>query len=179
LSAAPGARKATPAVAFCFLVNRLLERETWARERLAAFAGRVIAVRVPLLPDLVLLINHEGKAEEAAAAPDVVVSAAGLSGDSALADELRLLARDLRWDFEEEFSRVVGDVPAHAIGAAIRRFAHWQLDLARRLADGVADYGGNEARLLVRRSELESHALELTHLLGALDALEERLARLD
>ena len=31
--------KATPAVAFCFALNHLLDAEPWARERLAPFAG--------------------------------------------------------------------------------------------------------------------------------------------
>ena len=44
--------KATPAVAFCFVLNRLLAAEPWARERLAPFAGEGIEVRAPLLPSL-------------------------------------------------------------------------------------------------------------------------------
>ena len=31
--------KATPAVAFCFFANHVLDAEAWARERLAPFAG--------------------------------------------------------------------------------------------------------------------------------------------
>jgi ubiquinone biosynthesis protein UbiJ len=44
--------KATPAVAFCFLLNRLLAAEPWARLRLAPFAGETVELRAPPLHGL-------------------------------------------------------------------------------------------------------------------------------
>ena len=37
--------KATPEVAFSFLLNRLLAAEDWARQRLAPFAGEIVELR--------------------------------------------------------------------------------------------------------------------------------------
>ena len=44
-----------------------------------------------------------------------------IEGDVQLAAEIGWLAENLRWDFEEDLSRVVGDVPAHALADAARR----------------------------------------------------------
>ena len=44
-----------------------------------------------------------------------------IEGDVQLAAELGWLAENLRWDFEEDLSRVLGDVPAHALADAARR----------------------------------------------------------
>jgi len=49
-------QNATPAVAFCFLLNRLLDAAPWARLRLAPFAGETVELRAPLLPTLRLRI---------------------------------------------------------------------------------------------------------------------------
>jgi ubiquinone biosynthesis protein UbiJ len=169
--------KATPAVAFCFLVNQLSRRERWARERLAAFAGQSVQLRPPLLPPLSLQILPDGRVEPGGGEPAAVVTLEGVSG-GALADELRLLARHFRWDAEEELSRLVGDIAAHRIGNAARAFAGWQADAARRLSEALADYATDEARLLVRRSELEALGRELAELDAAAAALAQRVERL-
>ena len=44
-----------------------------------------------------------------------------IEGDVQLAAELGWLAENLRWDFEEDLSRVVGDIPAHAMADATKR----------------------------------------------------------
>ena len=44
-----------------------------------------------------------------------------IEGDVQLAAELGWLAENLRWDVEEDLSRIIGDIPAHAIADAGRR----------------------------------------------------------
>jgi ubiquinone biosynthesis accessory factor UbiJ len=168
--------KATPAVAFCFLLNQLLDRERWARERLERYAGQSVELRPPLLPPLRLVIAAGGRIEEGGPEPAVVITLDGISGASELADELRYLAKHLRWDAEEELSRLVGDAAAERIGGTVRAFARWQLDAARRVSEALADYATNESGTLVRRRELEDFAAEIERLRAALDRLERRLA---
>ena len=168
--------KATPAVAFCFLLNQLLDRERWARERLEPFAGQSVELRPPLLPPLRLTITAGGRIEEGGPEPAAVVTLDGVSGASAFADELRNLAKHLRWDAEEELSRLVGDVAAQRIGDTARALARWQLDAARRVGEALADYATTESGTLVRRGELEDFAAEVERLRAAIDRLEERLA---
>jgi ubiquinone biosynthesis accessory factor UbiJ len=169
--------KATPAVAFCFLVNQLLGRERWARERLAAFAGQCAELRPPLLPPLRLTILQDGTVREGGERPEATLGLEGISG-GALAEELRVLARHLRWDAEEEFSRVVGDVAAHRIAGAGRAFLGWQADSARRLSEALAAYATDEARLLIRRPQIKSLSEELARLEAGITAIEARIARL-
>ena len=169
--------KATPAVAFCFLVNQLLERERWARERLAAFAGQSLELRAPLLAPLRLTILADGRVAEGGGEPQASVGPGGIRG-GALAEELRVLARHLRWDAEEELSRLVGDVAAHRMGEGVRALARWQADAGRRLLEAVAGYGTDEARLLTRRSELAAFSRDLGKLQAEIGDLEARISRL-
>ena len=166
-------------MAFCFLLNTLLDRERWARERLLPFAGQSAELRLPLWPPLRFCLAADGRLEPGGPEPAAAFTLRGIEGASALADELRFLARHLRPDYEEEISRIFGDVAAERIGGALRALASWQRDTVLRLGDVLADYAIDERRALVRRGELDSLAAGIERLGEALDALEERIARLD
>jgi ubiquinone biosynthesis accessory factor UbiJ len=161
--------KATPAVAFCFLLNQLLARESWARGRLERFAGQSAEFRPPLLPPLQVVVVDGGRIEPGGGEPAALITLQGVSGEGEFADELRYLAKHLRWDFEEELSRVVGDVAAERVGATLRSLARWQVDAAQRVTEALADHA------FVRRDELERFATEVERLREAIDQIERRL----
>jgi ubiquinone biosynthesis protein UbiJ len=173
--------KATPAVAFCFLANHVLDGAGWARERLARFAGRSLEVRAPLLPSVLLTITAQGRLEAGGAEPAAIVHAGPrprFSGDADLAGELEALSRTLRWDAEEDLSRVFGDVVGHRAAEAGRALWRWQLDSAARVAEALAAYASDEGRMAVRRAEAAAHGESLARLMRELDALEARVERL-
>lgn len=166
-------------MAFCFLLNQLLDRERWARERLAHFAGQAAELRLPLLAPLRVCLAPNGRVEPGGPEPAAVVTLSGVTGSGPLAEELRYLARHLRPDVEEELSRVVGDVAAQRIGDGVRAIARWQRDALARAGEAVGDYLVDERRMLVRRVELAELAANIARLGDALADLEQRIARLD
>ena len=189
--------KATPAVAFCFLLNRLLEAEPWARARLAPFAGETLELRANPFPALRFVIVEGGTVQAGDAEPGLVMTfnpgilaalargeehalrEAGVEGNSRLAAEILVLARHLRWDAEESLSRMVGDVAAHRLAEAGRAFAAWHLDAAERLVAAIADYATEETRLLAHRTDLDALAESVASLRDGLARLDKRLERLD
>jgi ubiquinone biosynthesis protein UbiJ len=179
LSDATSPSKATPAVAFCFLLNQLLDREGWARERLARFGGQALELRLPLLAPLRVCVMSDGRLAPGGAEPSAVITLSGIGGSGGLAEELRYLARHLRPDVEEALSRVVGDVAAQRIGDGVRGLARWQRDAALRAGEALADYVIDERKMLVRRTELAPLAAGIARLASALADLEQRIARLD
>jgi ubiquinone biosynthesis protein UbiJ len=121
-------------------LNHVLMQEKEAQDRLARKKGSVLQVRWGLL-ELDLLITPAGLLDKASstAKPDLLIALAvdspvsliqsvmagkappvKIEGDVQLAAELGWLAENLRWDFEEDLSRVLGDVPAHALADAAR-----------------------------------------------------------
>jgi len=192
--------KATLGWPFSLALNRLLEGETEARARLAAFSGSVIEVRAPLVPSLTFTILPGGRVEAGGEQPALVMSlkpgfAAALakgedylmrevevSGDSRLAAEVLGLIAHLREAapdiVEENLSRVFGDIAARRMAGAARDFLAWQADAAGRVAAAFADYATEESRLLVARPEHASFAAEVARLRDALERLEKRIARL-
>jgi ubiquinone biosynthesis accessory factor UbiJ len=188
--------KATPAVAFCFLLNRLLASEAWARARLAPFAGETVELRAPPLPALRLRILAGGSVEAGGTEPDLAMTlkpellvalargeehalrSVDVQGDAKLAAEVLVLARHLRWDVEEDLSRVMGDVAAHRLADAGRAFAAWNLDAAQRLAAAIADYVTEEKQILARRVHLDALGESVARLRDAIARLDKRVERL-
>ena len=122
-------------------LNHVLMQEKEAQDRLARKKGSVLHIRWGLFA-LDLLITPAGLLDTASSGvkPDLLISVAvdspmtlmqsvmagkpppvKIEGDVQLAAELGWLAENLRWDFEEDLSRLLGDVPAHALAEAARR----------------------------------------------------------
>lgn len=176
-------------------LNRLLEAEGWARERLAPFAGETVELRAPPLPALRFSIVEGGRLAPGTAAsltltlrPDSLpallrgeehfMRTVGIDGNAQLAREVLHLARHLRWDAEEDLSRLVGDAAAHRAVMLARDFAAWQLDAGRRLAEAFMEYAQEEGRLLAPRAGYAAFATEVAQLRDALERLEKRIGRL-
>lgn len=130
-----------------------------------ASAGLVVRIRPAVLAGL-------ARGEEHA------LRSVDVSGNARLASEVMLLVRHLRWDFEEDLSRLFGDVAAHRLAEAARGLAAWHVDVARRLSAALADYATDERRLLVRRDELAALGADVSRLRDALERLDKRIDRL-
>jgi ubiquinone biosynthesis protein UbiJ len=191
---------------FAAALNRLLESEPWARERLAPFAGEVLELRAPPLPVLRFAIAADGRllpgadgrlapaAAEATASltislgPGVLAAAmrgeeqllraVDVAGNARLASEVMFLFRHLRWDAEEAAAKIVGDVAAHRLAGIARGAVAWHADAARRIAESLVEYATEEKRLLVTRGELEGIAAAHASLRDGLERLAKRIDRL-
>ncbi|MGH8706705.1 MAG: ubiquinone biosynthesis accessory factor UbiJ [Burkholderiales bacterium] len=176
-------------------LNRLLEAESWARERLAPFAGETVELRAPPLPALRFAIVEGGRLAPGLApsltltlrpeslpallrGEDHFVRTVGVDGNEQLAKEVLHLARHLRWDAEEDLSRLVGDAAAHRLAGLARDFAAWQADAVSRLAEAFMEYAQEEGRLLAPRAGYATFADDVTQLRDALERLEKRIGRL-
>lgn len=186
---------ASPAVA---ALNRLLEREAWARDKLAPFAGEIVELRFAPLPALRMAITDGGRAAPAHAAElatlvitarpgifaalakgeEQLMGAVEISGNARLATEILALLRYLRWDIEEDLARVFGDALAHRMVGMARDFAAWQAQAGRRLAENVIEYAVEERRALLARPEFDAFAAAVAKLRDDLERLEQRLERL-
>jgi ubiquinone biosynthesis accessory factor UbiJ len=178
-------------------LNHVLAAEPWARERLAPFAGQTLELRAPPWPQLVFEIRDGGLlqpgAPHAEASLSILVKpdapaallrgehhflrAVEVSGNPRLAEAVMFLLRHLRWDFEEDLARVFGDVVAERMGGAVRGFAAWQADAARRLSESAAVYATQEKKLLVGRADFEPFAHEVARLRDAIERLEQKVLR--
>ena len=124
-------------------INHLLGQAAWAREKLVPFAGHAARIKLPpleaafliaadgciaALPDAGLTeVEPEVSISLPAATPllalqgkDAVMRAARIKGSAEFAEALGFIIRNLRWDAEEDLSRIVGDIAAHRIVSGTR-----------------------------------------------------------
>ena len=183
-------------MAFSFVLNRLLRAQPWASERLAPFAGETVELRAGPLPALRLRIAAGGTVEAAdgeaslrmnvkpeflaalARGEEQALRAVDVEGNARLASAIVVLARHLRWEAEEDLSRLVGDIAAHRIASGARALAAWHLDALGRLAGALGDYLVDEKRVLARRAELDMLGESVARLRDGIARLEKRLERL-
>ena len=101
-----------------------------------------------------------------------------MQGDMELAQEISFLARNLRWDVEEDLSRVIGDIPAHRVVSTARDVGKWGREAALRMAQGATEYWTEESPLIASRVKVDSFVREIAELRDAIERLEKRVERL-
>jgi ubiquinone biosynthesis protein UbiJ len=186
---------------FAAAVNHLLARESWARERLAPYAGKTARLSCPPVV-LTLLVQPDGYlaavAENEAHQFDVTVTVASdalpafvqggqaavmkhvkLEGDAEFATVIAKLAEHLRWEPEEDLAKLVGDGPAWRIASVVRSVGEQVQRTGRNLLDTAAEYLLDENPQLVRRAALDDFNVELARARDALARVEKRIERIE
>jgi ubiquinone biosynthesis accessory factor UbiJ len=102
-----------------------------------------------------------------------------IEGDAEVAQRFQSLLQQAQPDFEEELSRIVGDVAAHQVASLARGFLGWGRKAADSFASNVAEYLQEEGRDVPTRVELDEFLEAVDHLRDAADRFEARLAQLE
>ena len=100
-----------------------------------------------------------------------------IAGDAEVAQRFRDLLQHSRPDFEEELSRVVGDVAAHQVANVVRNAFDWSRKAADSLSSNVAEYLQEEGRDVPSRVEVEEYLEAVDQLREATDRFDARLSR--
>jgi ubiquinone biosynthesis protein UbiJ len=100
-----------------------------------------------------------------------------IAGDAEVAQRFRDLLQHAQPDFEEELSRVVGDVAAHQVANIARGLFDWSRKAADSLSSNVAEYLQEEGRDVPARVEVEEFLEAVDQLREATDRFDARLSR--
>ena len=101
-----------------------------------------------------------------------------IEGSAELAETLGFVIRNLRWDIEEDLSRLVGDIAAHRIATGARELASWQRQATRNLAENLAEYFTQEQPLIARRDAITGFSGDVDRLRDDVARLEKRVLKL-
>ena len=184
--------------AACRGINHVLSSEPWATGELARHAGKTILLKLPV-GDLSFEITPAGllAVSEASDTSSLVleVSARALSeltgstgslreqafkavkitGDADLAQLLGRLVGQVRWEYEEDLARLVGDAPANFAVRQGKKFVSASKSAASDLLSNVVEYVSEERKVLLNQRDFMAHKNELNELRDAVDRMEKRI----
>lgn len=173
------------------VINRLLEREAWARKLLQAHAGRCAQLDIGGWM-LRFAVDEDGRVRAADAAqasdvsiqvpasalgklaegPEALREAAHIEGQAAFAETLALLIQHLRPDPEAWLAPWLGDPLAHRVHRTASTLARSGLETGRRLGEAGVSLLREPDGPLPDRAEFNA-------LREGIAALQARLARLE
>ena len=177
------------------IANRMLEREAWARQRLAAHAGRMFVIAIGPATAM-FSIDETGQLSSvlaAATAPDLTLGMSPLDlpaflanparwdryvkvdGDPALAATLKDLAPTMPWLVEQAFANVFGAIAGQRVADTGRRMLAFPEYAAERIGHSIAGYAREQPGLLVTADEGSTFALQAAELASRTDALVARV----
>lgn len=178
-----------PETALAGLLNHLLGQHSWATARLRPHAGNTLQLRLPLT-SAAFTIQDDGRL--APAAPDVRVDATLTPNpltwlissearfipggeDAVLARELAEILGKMRWDAEEDLSRVLGDIAAHRLVSTATGVLEWHRNAAETLARSWAEHWQEESPLLAQPEQVQVFFKEVGEVHGRVDQLEQKI----
>jgi ubiquinone biosynthesis protein UbiJ len=101
-----------------------------------------------------------------------------IEGDTDFAAAIHHVARNLRWDVEEDLARVLGDVAAHRMAETGRAFQRWSEQAAANTGRAFAEYWTEEQPLIAAARDLEAFARAVDELRDDAARLEKRIEQL-
>jgi ubiquinone biosynthesis accessory factor UbiJ len=178
-------------------VNHVLAPAAWACAILAEHAGKVAVFDLfPLRIAVAVESDGRLRAAQATEPPDVVIRLshatvlqilaegeqawrqANVEGDTDFASAISKVASNLRWDIEEDLSRVFGDIAAHRMAEGARAAAAWPRQAAVSMAETIAEFLTEEKHLLVTPLRAAEFVRDVDELRDAAERLDKRIERL-
>lgn len=177
------------------VANHFLAREQWARERLAAHAGRVfVLASTPLAASFTIAGDGAVGSTLGTRDPaDATLRVSPLSvpallaeparwdelvtaeGDPELIATLKELAVTLPWFVEKAFASVLGPIAGQRVADAGRHMLLFPEYAGSRIGASVAAYARDETALATTRADAETFAADVAALASRLATLEARL----
>ena len=201
-------RKETPSVLASFLfplssaVSAFLRLDPETLARLGELQGRVVRLvfldlktslyLLPTQAGLQLRDQHAGEADVTLSGNLPAFARLGLGtqpglffsgtliidGDVQLGQRVQRVLQGVTIDWEEQLSRVLGDVAAHGIGNLVRDFHTWQRRTLNTFGENLSEYLQEERRDLPPRHRVDDYMRGVDELRADCDRLTRRVARL-
>jgi ubiquinone biosynthesis protein UbiJ len=184
------------------LLNHYLQLDAGTMQRMAQLDGRCIGIELrPVGIRFYILPGHAGvRVEGQSEQVDTMLHGTPLAmarlgfgdntgkalfsgdvtitGDVETGQSFKAILDDIDIDWEEQLSRLTGDVIAHQTGNTFRKLGSILSKGSATLQQDLAEYLKEEVRLVPARIEVENLAAEISRVRTDTDRLEARVRRL-
>ena len=178
-------------------LQHLLTQNSWANALLQPYAGKAVQFDIASIKANIIILEDGGlgmAGETNIADATVCISASLLlrliaqdeaakvqiviSGDTHLATEFAKVLSSMRWDYEDDISKLVGDVSALKISQFGRDAATGIKRNSIQLAEMLSEYWQEEKPLIAKNRLVEKFNTEVDTLRADVARFEKRLTKL-
>lgn len=179
-------------------INHVLSSEPWATAELARHVGKTIFLKLPVgelcfeitpagllavaddseISSLILEVSAKALSDLAGSAGTLreqAFKAVKITGDADLAQLLGRLVGQVRWEYEEDLARLVGDAPANFAVRQGKKFVSASRSAASDLLANIVEYVTEERKVLLNKRDFMIRKSELNELRDAVDRMEKRI----
>ncbi|MFZ9642273.1 MAG: ubiquinone biosynthesis accessory factor UbiJ [Candidatus Methylopumilus sp.] len=179
------------------LLNHLVTQNSWARAELLPFSGKTVALNMPpvrasltILEDGGLAMTGEALQADASIqlspslalrllANDVAaMSQVQIEGETELAKTLAKVLQNIQWDYEEDLSKLIGDIPANKLSTFAKNTAQQAKQQTVNLLEMATEYWQEEHALIAKKRHVEAFVQQVDTLRDDVARAEKRLAQL-
>lgn len=184
--------------------NRLLSLDPEAAKQLAAMEGRIICLQLeginirlfifPDAEDVMILDDFDGEADTTISGTPIALAKLGLASDSqaemftgdvTITGDLKLgrqfnqLFASLDLDWEEQLSKITGDMAAHTLGNISRSLFSWNSRNTNSMKMNMGEYLQEEIRYIPSQNEVDGFMHDVNTLRNDISRLEARLKKIE
>ena len=180
-----------------FVLQHLMQQNSWTAPLLQPYAHKTLRLDFKVAQATLTILNSgelavAGDTAEADATIHLPPSLAmrllrqdplaqsliKIEGDAALGIEVGKILSAVRWDVEEDLSKVVGDIAAYQIvQIGQQKWQRWQSQ-ATTLGEMLAEYWQEEQPILAKKTHIEQFNRAVDQLREDADRLQQRVDRL-
>ena len=183
-------------------LQHLTNQNNWSRPHLQPFAGKVVQFNFTLIKVNLLILedgslaiagdsyNNKNSAPEANihVPPSLALRLIAndenakiqikIDGDTHLATEISKVLQNMRWDMEEDLSKLTGDIAAHKMGEITRKTLSEAKKQTISLAEMLSEYWQEEQPLLAKKRHVEQFNMQVDTIKSDVARFEKRLNKL-
>ena len=101
-----------------------------------------------------------------------------IEGDTHLAAELAKVFANVRWDYEDDLSNFIGDIPASKIGNLGRQTVETMKETGVNLAEMLSEYWQEEKPLIAKKRHVEEFNEQVDTLRADVARFEKKITKL-
>lgn len=180
-----------------FVLQHLMQQNSWTAPLLQPYAHKNLRIDFKVAQVMLTILNHGELAIAAdSATADATIhlppslamrllrqdplahSLIKIEGDATLGMEVGKILSAIRWDIEDDLSKVVGDIAAYqVVQLGQEKFQRWQ-NQAKNLGEMLVEYWQEERPIIAKKTHIEHFNRSVDQLREDTDRLQQRVEKL-
>ena len=174
------------------ILNHVLSQNDWMSSRLKKFHNKTILIKISEI-SIYLSVNKKGLLEHIGHVknPDASITMPiksfinqiilkenkdiTIKGDIDLAKEVSEILKKIKWDIEEDLSKIIGDVAANRAGILGGKILNESKKITINIAEAFKEYWEEEKPLIAKKTRVHQFLAEIDNISEDVERIEAKI----